>query len=180
VTAARTHDAIVIGAGGMGSAACYQLAKRGRRVLGLERFGIPNEMGSSHGHTLIIRYAQTDVRYVSLVRWALELWRALEAATGECLLHVTGSIEGGTPGGELFDQVHASLSEAAVPFEVLTRAEANARFPGYGLPADADVAYQANSGFVVPQHCTLDLTETDPGRQWTRRTPIMPPAVDQT
>ena len=43
----REFDAIVIGVGGMGSAAVYHLARRGWRVLGLERYDIPNDMGSS-------------------------------------------------------------------------------------------------------------------------------------
>ncbi|MGH9445935.1 MAG: FAD-dependent oxidoreductase, partial [Terriglobia bacterium] len=51
------YDVIVIGIGGMGSASVYHLARRGARVLGLERFNIPNEMGSSHGVNRMIRLA---------------------------------------------------------------------------------------------------------------------------
>src|SRR3712207_7783221 len=70
------YDVIVVGVGGMGSAAAYYLARRGKRVLGLERFGIPHTMGSSHGHTRIIRLAYyEDPSYVVLLRRAYELWR---------------------------------------------------------------------------------------------------------
>ena len=54
------YDAIVLGIGGMGSAAAYHLAKRGWRVLGIEQFSIPHEFGSSHGVTRIIRLAYSE------------------------------------------------------------------------------------------------------------------------
>ena len=87
------YDVIVVGVGAMGSAACYQLAKRGARVLGIDQFGIPNTMGSSHGDTRIIRlcyYEHPD--YVPLLLRAYELWRELETASDEKLLHITGGI----------------------------------------------------------------------------------------
>ena len=80
----------------MGSAALYHLARRGKRVLGVERFDIPNDMGSSHGITRIIRLAYFEHSdYVPLLRRAYELWRELEAEAGEQLLHITGIVEGG-------------------------------------------------------------------------------------
>ena len=74
VTYSGRYDAIVVGVGGMGSSAAYHLARRGKRVLGLERFGVPHSMGSSHGHTRIIRLAYyEDPSYVLLLRRAYEL-----------------------------------------------------------------------------------------------------------
>jgi sarcosine oxidase len=52
-----TYDAIVLGVGGMGSAAAFELARRGRRVLGLEQFALAHDRGSSHGQTRVIRKA---------------------------------------------------------------------------------------------------------------------------
>ena len=70
------YDVIVVGVGGMGSAACWQLARRGERVLGLERFDIPHAMGSSHGVNRIIRLAYfEDPSYVPLLRRAYQSWR---------------------------------------------------------------------------------------------------------
>ena len=84
---ADRYDAIVIGLGGMGSAAAYHLARRGRRVLGLEQFDLLHELGSSHGITRIIRLAyHEDPSYVPLLRRAYELWHDLEADAGERLL----------------------------------------------------------------------------------------------
>ncbi len=90
------YDVVVVGVGGMGSAALYHLARRGKRVLGLERFDIPHELGSSHGVTRIIRLAYFEhAAYVPLMRRAYELWRELEREAGEQLLHVTGIVEAG-------------------------------------------------------------------------------------
>ena len=90
------YDVVVVGVGGMGSATLYHLARRGTRVLGLERFDVPHELGSSHGVTRIIRLAYFEhPDYVPLMRRAYELWRELESAAGEQLLHVTGIVEAG-------------------------------------------------------------------------------------
>ena len=78
------HDAIVAGLGGMGSAAAYHLAGRGRRVLGLERYTPAHDRGSSHGQSRIIRQAYfEDPSYVPLLLRAYELWEQLERETGD-------------------------------------------------------------------------------------------------
>src|SRR3712207_9463526 len=80
----------------MGSATSYYLARRGKRVLGLERFGIPHSMGSSHGHTRIIGLAYYEhPSYDWLLKRAYELWREMQRTAGERLLHITGSIDAG-------------------------------------------------------------------------------------
>jgi sarcosine oxidase len=72
-------DAIVIGVGAMGSATLYHLARRGQKVLALERYNIPHQMGSSHGITRIIRLAYYEhPSYLPLLRRAYELWRELQ------------------------------------------------------------------------------------------------------
>ncbi len=77
------YDVIVVGVGGMGSAACWQLARRGQRVLGLERFDIPHAMGSSHGISRIIRLPYyEDPAYVPLLHRAYELWDEAERRAG--------------------------------------------------------------------------------------------------
>jgi sarcosine oxidase len=92
------YDAIVVGVGGMGSAACYHLARRGLRTLGLERFDIPHSMGSSHGITRIIRLAYYEhPSYVPLLLRAFELWDDLERERERHLLEVTGTIDASGP-----------------------------------------------------------------------------------
>src|SRR5437870_12131610 len=89
------YDAIVLGVGGMGSATTFHLARRGWRVLGLERFDVIHPFGSSHGLTRIIRLAYSEhPSYVPLLRLAYELWHELEDLDGRKLLFTTGSLEG--------------------------------------------------------------------------------------
>src|ERR1700737_2489044 len=102
---ADRYDVIVAGIGGMGSAAAFHLARRGRRVLGLERFTIPNAMGSSHGASRIIRLAYFEhPSYVPLLRRSYELWRELEQGSGSRLLHMTGCIHLGGPCTAVLDR----------------------------------------------------------------------------
>src|SRR5439155_18989365 len=94
--ARASYDAIVIGLGGMGSATAYHLASRGAHVLGLEAFERGHTRGSSHGRTRIIREAYHEAPdYVLLVQHAYALWRALEAASGQTLLRITGGVNVG-------------------------------------------------------------------------------------
>ncbi len=153
---ADRFDTIVIGVGGMGSATVYHLARRGRRVLGLERFDVPHDRGSSHGLTRIIRLAYYEhPSYVPLLRRAYELWRELQALAGEQLLYVTGSIDAGPPGGGVFEGSLLSCHVHNLPHQVLTGAELARRFPGYRLPADTLALFQPHGGFLLPERCIV-------------------------
>src|SRR4051812_50193856 len=102
------YDVIVAGVGGMGSAACWQLARRGKRVLGLERFDIPHAMGSSHGINRIIRLAYMEhPSYVPLLRRAYEVWRELEAAAGGGVPFVTRGLAARPAKGRLLQGARA-------------------------------------------------------------------------
>ena len=150
------YDVIVVGIGGMGSAACWQLAQRGQRVLGLERFDIPHAMGSSHGVTRIIRLPyHEDPAYVPLLRRAYVLWRELEAATGEELLVITGSLDGGLPDGGVFDRALAAARQHGLPHEALTGAQVNERFPAYNLPHTHRLLFQPEGGFVASERAIV-------------------------
>ncbi len=148
------YDEIVIGLGGMGSAALYQLAQRGKRVLGIEQFSIAHDKGSSHGVTRIIRLAYHEhPSYVPLMRRAYELWRDLEASTEEQVLHITGSIDAGPPGSAYFAGSLQSCEEHDLPHQVLTSAELTGRFPGYRLPSETMAVFQDEGGFLLPERC---------------------------
>ena len=151
------YDAIVIGLGGMGSASAYHLARRGRRVLGLEQFDLLHEQGSSHGLTRIIRLAyHEDPAYVPLLRRSYELWHALEGEAGEPLLITTGSVEGGPEDGPMFTGALRAAELHGLPHEVLTGAELRRRYPAYAGIEDATrVVWQPDGGFLLAERTIL-------------------------
>ena len=154
------YDTIVIGVGGVGSAAVYRLAERGLNVLGIERFDIPHSHGSSHGSTRIVRLTQPeDPSYVPLARATFENWRELEAATGRDLLTTTGSIHASPADADLFADARRSVETHDVDYEVFTGEEVNERFPGYNLPADHRAVYQPDGGFVDCEQAVIAHVE---------------------
>jgi sarcosine oxidase len=151
------YDVVVVGVGGMGSAALYHLARRGKRVLGLERFDVPHELGSSHGITRIIRLAYFEhPAYVPLMRRAYELWRELEREAGEQLLHVTGIVEAGE---RIYDGTLRACHEHDLPHDAIDGRELARRFPAYRLPVDLPVIFQPDGGFVLPERCIVGHVE---------------------
>lgn len=144
----------------MGSATAYQLARRGERVLALERFGIPHSMGSSHGHTRIIRLAYYEhPSYVHLLRRAYELWHDIESVSGEKLLYTTGSIDAGPEDSWVFKGSLDSCRLHDIPHEVLSGKELHARYPGYELPDDHAALVQPDGGFLAPEKCIVSYVE---------------------
>jgi sarcosine oxidase len=151
---AEIHDVAVIGVGGMGSAAAYHLARRGLSVVAIERFSPGHDRGSSHGLSRIIRLAYFEhPSYVPLLRRAFELWRDLESASGEHLMHRTGGLDIGRPGTRVFGGSRASCAVHDLPHEILTAVEVNRRFPGYNLPGDYQAVFQPDGGFLMPEKC---------------------------
>ena len=148
------YDAIVIGVGGMGSAALYHLAKRGLRVLGIDQFDIPHNLGSSHGLTRIIRLAYyEDLSYVPLLRRAYQLWAQLERDFGERLFYRTGSIDMGPADSEVFRGSLQSCIENDFPHEVLDSRQLRARFPAYKMPPQTMALFQPDGGLLTPERC---------------------------
>src|SRR5262245_23202121 len=142
-------DVIVCGLGVMGSAAVRQLARRGKRVLGLERHAPGHDRGSSHGRTRIIRLGYFEhPSYVPLLRRAYALWRDLEAASGRKLLHVTGIAEIGPPAGVLVKGTLAASRLHGLRHEMLAAPELLRRFPAFALPPDYVAVLQPDGGFI--------------------------------
>jgi sarcosine oxidase len=147
---------IVLGLGGMGSATLFHLARRGLRVLGLERFDLVHEYGSSHGLTRIIRLAYWEhPTYVALLRRAYELWRELESLAGERLLYITGSVDAGPEGGPIFEGALKSSQLHGLTHEVMDGDELHRRYPGYRLPQKIRCLYQPDGGFLLPERCDV-------------------------
>lgn len=153
------YDVIVVGAGVMGSAAAYHLAKRGRRVLLLEQFPIGHERGSSHGHSRIFRLAYDSADYVRLAQAAYPLWRELEWDAGADLLTLTGGIDFADPATPSIDATRATLTSLGVPFDLLDHAAAARRFPQFALSEGGVAIYQADSGILDATACVHALAQ---------------------
>ncbi|MCU0499638.1 MAG: N-methyl-L-tryptophan oxidase [Anaerolineae bacterium] len=145
------YEVIVIGAGGMGSAAAYYLARDGRRVLLLERGEGEQRSMSSRGYSRIIRYTYNHPTYIQLAREVYPLWRDLEAVSGQRLWITTGGIDFGTP--EEIAPTIAAMQASGLPYEHLTADQAMRRFTQYRFSPEMEVIYQAESGLLRPSEC---------------------------
>lgn len=145
----QTFDVIVLGIGGVGSAALYHLARRGARVLGIEQFGLAHDRGSSHGQTRLIRQTYFEhPDYVPLVQRAFDAWRVLEETTGADLYREVGLIQIGPPQGEVLRGVRASAALHNLPIENLTAREAMQRFGGLKIADDHEAIYETRAGYL--------------------------------
>lgn len=149
-------DVVVIGLGAMGSAALYELAKRGVSALGIEQFEPAHDCGSSHGLTRIVRLGYFEhPSYVPLVQRSVALWRELEKAGGERLLTVTGIVEMGLPESELVSGTLTSSQQHRLAHEVLDARALMKRYPAFRLPGDFIGVWQPDAGFVEPEKAIL-------------------------
>ncbi|MBX0329144.1 N-methyl-L-tryptophan oxidase [Oscillochloris sp. ZM17-4] len=148
----ETYDTIILGLGAMGSASAYHLARRGQRVLGLERFTPAHDQGSSHGQTRIIRLSYyEDPAYVPLLLRAYELWQDLSAGAAEPVLRITGSLMIGDPDSPVVAGSVASAREHGLPHQILDAAEIRRRHPIF-TPAAGEIAlYEEIGGMVYPE-----------------------------
>ncbi len=159
-------DIAVIGLGAMGSAALATLARRGVRAVGIEQFKPAHDKGSSHGETRIIRLGYFEhPSYVPLLRRAYELWRELEAETGQRLMRITGIVEIGPPDSAVVSGTLAASQQHALPHEVMDAAETMRRFPAFRLPEHYVGVFQPDGGTLAVEDATFaqfDSTQRHP------------------
>jgi sarcosine oxidase len=148
----RTFDVAVLGVGGIGSAACYHVARTGLRVVGIEQFSIPHSRGSSHGVTRILREGlHENETYVPLVRRALELWRELEKASGTQLFYQTGSLDIGLPESSIVVGSLNSCQRWSILHETFAASELRRRYPVLRIYDEMVAVFQPKSGFVLAE-----------------------------
>lgn len=148
----REWDAIVVGLGGIGSAAAYWLSSRpGLRVLGLEQFAFDHPNGASQDHSRIIRLSYHRRDYVRLAKRAYTCWAEVEEAGGTKIVTKTGGIDL-YPAGGVTDRAEytGALEAEGVPFEPMDAIEAMRRWPQWRLDPDTAVVYQAETGIADP------------------------------
>ncbi len=147
-------DAIVLGTGGIGSAALFQLARRGQRVLGIDQFTAGHDRGSSHGETRVIRKAYFEhPNYVPLLQRAYENWAELERLSGHQVFFRTGILEIGPPDGILVPGVRAAAERYRLPLEELAPADVARRYPDFHLPKGQVALFEADGGYLLVEQC---------------------------
>ena len=141
------YHTIIVGLGGMGSAAAYHLAARGEKVLGIERFSPAHRNGSSHGHTRIIRQAYFEhPSYVPLLKRAFSHWDDLARQADEDLLHLTGGLNLGHPESTVITGTLASVQAYDLPHEYLSAADIRRRYPAFTPTDDIVGVFERNAG----------------------------------
>ena len=139
---------VIVGAGAMGSAAAYHLARRGEPVLLLEQFALGHDRGSSHGAARITRHSYADSRYARLMPAAFRAWKELEADAGEALYLRTGGVSFSPPDVDYAARVAASLKELDVPHWRGSGQAWNGRNRVFALPDGYDVVFEPDAGML--------------------------------
>ncbi len=150
----ETCDVIVMGCGGFGSSTMYHLARRGLKVIGIDRFHPPHNQGSSHGETRIIRKAYFEhPNYVPLLHRAWVLWEELSDESRINLIEQRNLLMSGPLDSEIIEGARRSAQEHRLPLEDMNHSEASRRFPMFRLPEDHSVTVEASAGFLWAERC---------------------------
>lgn len=148
------YDAIVLGVGGVGSAALYHFAKRGLRVVGLDRFPTAHQNGSSHGQTRLIRQAYFEhPDYVPMLKRAYALWADLSERCGQQLYQEVGVLQIGPANGRILPGVLESAQLHNLEVDQLTAREVSLRFPGFQCPESLSGVFERRAGFLFVEDC---------------------------
>jgi sarcosine oxidase len=155
-SAPNEFDVIVLGVGSMGAASCYFLAKQGLKVLGLEQFEIPHELGSHGGQSRIIRKAYFEhPDYVQLLERAYHNWHSLELETSQRVYYPTGLLYVGRPNHLLITGVQESARKYRIPVEQLSLEETAKRHPPFQVPLGMSTLFEPDAGFLTPDKAIL-------------------------
>lgn len=150
------YDAIVVGLGGMGSAAVAHLSARTNNVLGLEQYSPAHAKGSSHGQSRVIRQAYFEhPNYVPLLLRAYELWESLQSESADELIRITGGLMIGRPDSQTIQGSQSSAQQHGLPHEMLNATEIRNRFPELHPSDDLIALYESKAGYVRPENCIL-------------------------
>lgn len=153
------YKVIVLGLGAMGSAATYQLAKKGVKVLGIDQFSPPHKLGSSHGDTRITRLAIGEgEQYTPLVLRSHEIWREIEKETGREILVTTGGliISSGAKTAinhvaNFFENTIEAAEKYNIEHELLNAEQIRQRFPQFNVKDNEEGYFEKEAGFVRPE-----------------------------
>lgn len=140
---------VIVGAGAMGSAAAYHLARRGERVILIDQFGLGHARGSSHGAARITRHSYAEPAYARLMPEAFRAWRELEADAGEALYIRTGGVSFSPSGVDYVAQVAANLADLGVPHWRGSGRAWSQRHAAFFLPDNYNVVFEPDAGMLA-------------------------------
>src|SRR5579872_4702752 len=150
-------DVIVLGVGGVGSAALEQRARRGLKVVGIDRFPPGHDRGSSHGRTRLIRQAYFEhPDYVPLLKRAYDLWADVSERCGKTLYHQVGVFQAGRADGTVVPGVLASARQHGLDIEQLTTKEVAERFPGLRVRPPLVAVFEKRAGYLDVEDCVRE------------------------
>jgi sarcosine oxidase len=159
----KTYDCIVLGFGGVGSAAMRFAALKGWSVLGIDRFGPAHDKGSSHGHTRVFRKAYFEhPNYVPLLQESAELWDELNKRhrtkpSIKQLMNPTGALTVGLTGSETVEGVLRSCQQHQLQHECFTAAEIKRRLPIFNLTDDHVGVFEPDAGYLLVEQCVTAM-----------------------
>jgi sarcosine oxidase len=162
---------VVLGAGAVGAAAAYHLAKRGEPVTLVEQFALGHDRGSSHGAARITRYSYADPVYARLMPEAFASWRTLEADAGQPFFLRTGGISVCPPGVGYVEQVTENLEALGIAHKRMTGHELNKAMPVFRVPDDVDVVFETEAGILAAAR--IVRAEIELARHLSRHTTIL-------
>ena len=157
---ASSYRVIVVGCGGLGSAALYRAAQQiGPGVLGIEQFALGHSRGASQDHSRIIRLAQHEPQYAALAPAAYEAWEQVEAESGQTLVTRTGGLviedrpaRRHTPTGHRnIEGYTATLDRFGVDYELLDADTLMRRWPQFRLAAASRPSTRPNRALSTPR-----------------------------
>lgn len=154
------YDLAVVGLGAVGSAALYQLSKRGFSVLGIDQFDPPHPFGSSHGETRITRLAVGEGQdYVALAMRSHQIWEEIFAKTGKQIYYPTGGIlldsgvhAWGKHGTKSFlDQTITYANDFKITHELVDSKSIKAKYPQFLVEKSAKGYLEKSAGYLLPE-----------------------------
>lgn len=180
----NTFDTIIIGAGSMGLAAGYYLAKEGQSVLLLDAFEPPHDRGAHHGETRLIRFAYGEgIKYVPFALRAKALWEELEQHASREIFKRVGVLNFAPADDPYMENVLTSAKEFNLPLEMLTAEAATERWPGTHFPGNMDIYFEPTSGVLMIEnilHTYYELAEQHGATiQGNERVTAINPSNDQ-
>ncbi len=150
----KRADVIVIGIGGVGSAAAYFLAKRGARVIGIDRFQPGHPHGSSHGMARVVqRTCYHQSQYLPLLDRAMIIWHELEELLAEKLFAKSGLLIVGPEGGPLITATQLASNGSTDGLNRVDRKAFGTLFPDYYLAPDHKAFLEMEAGHINPRNC---------------------------